>query len=183
MNTRGMKLIGKGAFSRVYDNGDTVIIKTKDLAKEALALWVDNDRFPSIERLEYDEISTYEMPKYEKTKGIKNKVNGYEWDLYKWLRDNVSIENFGKHDYSTLYNMFNDMPEEFAEDRDKLIDALDDMSNYGQDICFEISPRNVFIVEGRIIFADVFFFASQLEEVRETQRAKLHARVLNNWAA
>ena len=182
-----MKLIGKGAFSKVYDNGDnTVTIKTKDWAKEALALWVDNDRFPKVERLDYDEISTYKMKKFDKVKAIKRDLNDYDYALYTYLRKNVCASNLGwgeSHDYSTLYEAFSNMPEGFKEDAQKLIDALDEMSNYGQDVSFEISPRNVFIENGRLIFADVFFFQSQLAEVREEERQKLHNKVLSRWAA
>ena len=127
MNTRGMKLIGKGSFSKVYDNGDnTVTIKTKDWTKEALALWVDNDRFPAIERVEYDEISTYKMKKFDKVKAIKRDLNDYDYALYTYLRKNVCVSNYAyneDHDYSKLYELFSNMPEGFKEDAQKLIDA------------------------------------------------------------
>jgi hypothetical protein len=169
ISTKGKKLIGRGAFSKVWDNGDgTVTIKSKDYAKECMALFIDSDRFPKIECIDCDcdNGSTYIMPKYNKVKAIKRDLSAHDYGLYTYLRKVVSIENHNMHNYYKLFDLFSSMPEQYANERAQLLDALGELANYGQDICFEISPRNVFIVNGKLIFADVFFFRSQSREVK-----------------
>ena len=50
-----------------------------------------------------------------------------------------------------------------------MIDALRACSNYGSDVGFEISPRNIFIDNGNLILADCFFIISQAEEIRKNK--------------
>ncbi|UZT50357.1 hypothetical protein [Enterobacter phage 04_vB_Eclo_IJM] len=47
--------------------------------------------------------------------------------------------------------------------------ALDACANFGSDIQFEISPRNVRAVNGKLILVDCFFLVSKLQEVRSSK--------------
>lgn len=175
MTTKGKKLLGKGLFSKVYDNGDdTVTIVSCDSAKECMALFpVDSSRFPTVTRVECDEYSTYTMKKYDKVKGIQTKVNYYDWSLFKWLRDNLN-KTIG---YNAIVDALEfDMPNEFDEDREVLLDMVDHMANYGDDISFEISPRNVAIDNGRLVFLDVFFFADHASKLHREKVRNNHNR-------
>jgi hypothetical protein len=62
-----------------------------------------------------------------------------------------------------LRKQFNRLPKWAARALNEQIDGL---MNYGADIRFEISPRNVAVKNGKLILLDCFFFASKLREVR-----------------
>jgi hypothetical protein len=46
-------------------------------------------------------------------------------------------------------------------------DAVEACANYGSDVMFEISPRNVAVHNGNLILLDCFFIKSKLREVRD----------------
>lgn len=153
-----MILIGKGYFSKVYDNGDnTVLIKTTDPIKEGLSMFVDNPRFPKLTRIDHN---VYLCKKYEKTTSIKNKVDSYEWSLYSWLKANLgAIWSADDYKYMDKCNsLIKSMP--FPNEVDHFLYTYNDLLNYGTDLRIEISPRNVFIDEGKIVYNDIFFLKS-----------------------
>ena len=50
--------------------------------------------------------------------------------------------------------------------RTAMLEALEGCSNWGSDIGFEISPRNVAVNNGKLVLLDVFFSKSKLKEIR-----------------
>ncbi len=168
--TKGLKQIGKGAFSKVYDARDgNVIILTDDPTKEAYTLFDLGDRFPKVERLEYDSPAVYRMKKYETKGGIKSKVSAREWKLVKLLQKALDSILGRDMDYGTLYtaieSTFSECPE-YDDEQEQLLHALDVMSNCGYDVCMEVPNRNLVVENGKIIFLDIFYMRSKLKEVR-----------------
>jgi len=54
--------------------------------------------------------------------------------------------------------------------RNSLQEAIDACANYGSDIKFEISPRNVAVKNGNLILLDCFFVGSKQIEVTTSKR-------------
>lgn len=162
-----MKLIGKGAFTKAYklDNGD-VLLKSCDPIKECMAFgWFpDSPRFPEVNWTNTQ--GEYTMDYFPYSAGLKNKLDPIEWELYQTLRGLDHYEPNKYNYYNTWYKKFEALPDRFAEAREALLDALSACSNYGSDVQFEISPRNVRVVEGKLVFMDCFFIISKLDEVR-----------------
>ena len=50
--------------------------------------------------------------------------------------------------------------------KEVMIEALEACGNYGSDVAFEISPRNVAVKDGKLILLDCFFMKSKLNQVR-----------------
>jgi len=168
------KLIGRGAFSKVYRSGDDdfVTIVTTDKAKECLSLeWHDDPAglFPICEQIDsnFDAGTyTYKMEYYPKVSSLKNTLDPDQWALYKTLRGIDLGYTPNKYDlYSKVCTAFEAL--EIEEDqKESLISMLDSLSNFGSDIGFEISPRNVAVKDGKLILLDCFFFVSDLKRVR-----------------
>ena len=164
-----MKLIGTGAFSKVYhnDNEKHVHIKSDDYVKECMAMgWFPNARcFPKVKESTehgYDYMMTY----YPKHTSLKKSLKPAEWAKYQELRrifDEYAYDS--EADYFTWRKAFKTIKNRTL--RKHMLEALDSLADYGQDIKFEISPRNVAVSPARnLILLDVFFFRSQLQEVR-----------------
>lgn len=162
------RLIGEGMFTKCYllDN-NTVQLESVDNVKECMALWgfPESYLFPTIEA--GDVLDTgerlYKMRYYPKTASLKNTLEPRQWRLYQALRG-LSV-GYVKKDYDLAMHWckaFESLPDEFEEEKEALIGALDSLSNYGQDICFEISPRNVRAMDGKLLLLDCFFFRSAL---------------------
>ena len=170
---KGLKLIGKGLLSKVYsnDNIDYVVINKNDYIKEAMAFeWFpESIHFPKIEELEIEGEYYWKMKKYNKTKKIKGLLNDHDYKFYTELRKIVKNKPIIKNKYDNyivLYELFSESS--LTEDQKELmLNALTACSNYGSDVDFEISPRNIFIDSGRLILADCFFIISQAEEIRK----------------
>ena len=163
-----MKLIGKGAFTKAYLTEDNkVFLRTVDPIKECMAYgWFPECYlFPTVELT--DEIGEYTMEYYPKVSSIKNNVSPRQWRLYQALR---------KLDYYTGRNpnmmqdhwhkQFDSLPSEFRKEKEMLKHALDACANYGSDVCFEISPRNIATKGNKLVLLDCFFMSSKLNEVR-----------------
>lgn len=171
MNTQGMKCIGKGAFSTVYQKtAKKVLIKSNDHVKECMALgWFpETPMFPTIERVGLSdccEWSFYEEKYYPKVKSIKNNLTAFEYEFYKALRALFNSNTYCQNPYDTLdmwREKFESLPGKFHHKKAMLLEALDGLSNYGTDICFEISPRNIAIHGKKLVLLDCFFMKSQL---------------------
>lgn len=170
MNTSKMQRIGKGAFSIVYKKDEkTVFIKSKDNVKECMSMgWFPNTRmFPKIERVgvsDCGEFQFYEEKFYERKLAPKKDLLPDEYEFYQALRNlNTRCDN----NYMRLdhwRNQFDSLPAKFKRKKKLLNEALDALSNYGTDICFEISPRNIAIHAGKLVLLDCFFFASALKK-------------------
>ena len=179
---KNLKLIGKGAFSKVYTSLelDYVVITKGDYIKEAMAFnWFpDSIHFPKIEEIKIGNEYFWKMKKYNKTKKIKDLLIETDFIFYKKLqkiyKENLSIF-LNKKDlndsYNVLYKLFSESS--LTEDQKELmVDALSACSNYGSDVGFEISPRNIYIDNNRLILGDCFFIKSQLIEIRQSKLSK-----------
>lgn len=174
-----MRLIGKGAFSRVYMSDEidkNVIILTNDPAKECLSMnWHDNESgvFPTLERVDCnDDCHVYTQKYYPRVRSLKNNLKPDQWELYKELRNLSSNTNYCENKYNRYQNLYEAFENADIEETVKydLLSMLDALSNFGPDIVFEISPRNVTVDNGKLILIDCFFFVSALDEVLKKKR-------------
>lgn len=158
-----MKLIGKGHFSRAYLREDgKVLIKSRCRTKEALSMFDGAFSFlPEIERID---TQTYLMPYYPPTKGLKAHLEPDQWKLYQQLR---RIQWQFETGYRLVRSGFCrlNIPEETKEQLIALLDHVTNWADDESDIVFEISPRNVRAVNGKLILMDVFFFESQIRKM------------------
>jgi len=167
-----MKLIGKGAFTKAYliENNKVRLISC-DPIKECMSFgWFPKSRlFPKIERIDSDEFSTYEMDFYPRVTSLKKELKPKEYEKYMELRNLEISYTFNNHENrDQLYKAFKTIKNRTL--KNVLIQALDACGNYGQDICFEISPRNVRVKNGNLILMDCFFIKSELTEIRTSKR-------------
>ena len=171
---KGLKQIGKGSFSTVYKKtSNKVLIKSNDKAKECFSHgWGNNSKlFPNIERLDYlesEDKNLYEMKYYPKCIAPKQQLNKKSYERYLLLRNlanNFLVPNM--HDgFNKLYELFSNINDKYL--KDSLIEAIEGLSNYGSDIAFEISPRNIsYTKSGNLILLDCFFFKSDLLKLRK----------------
>lgn len=157
-----------GLFSTAYMDGEHVILKSICRAKECLALFGfgDSEYWPQIEQVER---YVYRMTFYQPLK--KDSLSPDQWALYQALR--AHTQAFQNHvPRETSYNRFDRLyahwqPFPFIQE------ALESLTNYGQDIDIEISPRNVKTLNGRLILLDIFFFRDAVAEVRKTGRTQI----------
>ena len=166
------KLIGKGSFTKAYllESGK-VELRSCDPVKECMALWGFGDSYlwPIVERVDYE---VYVMSYFPKTPSLKNSLEPRQYQLYNALRKLKPYINFKwsckiqDWEYSDHWRkQFESLPPDFEEEKQALLEAVDSLANYGKDIQFEISPRNVRAVNGKICLLDCFFFVSQLQLV------------------
>jgi len=171
---KNYKQIGKGSFSTVYRKGndkDVLIIST-DPVKECMSLdWFPESRlFPKVKRISCNEdgSQTYVMKYYGKVTAPKRQLNKRAYALYKELK-NLSVlcldENLM---YEKWILAFNSLSNRFKNVIEVLQDAVDALTNYGPDICFEISPRNIAATKsGNLVLLDCFFLRSELRKVKK----------------
>ena len=155
-----MKKLGKGMFTTAYLLPDgRVKLKSCDPIKECMALgWFPNHRlFPKIER--GDEENVYFMDFYERPKSLKKTLTPRQYRLYRLLRE-IGEKYLAWKSYDSLTEHFEAMATEFKAEREAMLDALQACSSYGQDVMFEISPRNVAVKGGKLILLDCFFMKS-----------------------
>jgi len=171
MNTKGLRQIGKGAFSTVYKKtADKVLIESTDKVKECMSLgWFPKSKlFPIIKYVganSHNDLKFYECKFYEKICAVKPNLTKFDYEFYRVLR-NLPID-YQIHPYASfkeLHRVFDTVPNKFHSKRRALKDALDALSNYGPDIGFEISPRNIAIENKRLVLLDCFFIKSDLKQ-------------------
>lgn len=178
MLTTGLKQIGKGAFTVCYKKDSrSVILKTKDPTKECMShLFPKHNMFPKTEYL--DTINGYHFYKqkyHKKVRSIKNNLTPSEYEFYKELRSlflNFTPPQNSLDLYFVWYKKFESLPNKFHRKKELLLEALDALSNYNTDICFEISPRNIAIHNKRLVLLDCFFFKSKLEKEMKKRLCK-----------
>lgn len=163
------QLIGKGLFTKCYLNEDkvTVNLVSTDYIKECISLnWFPESRlFPEIKSNDDD---TYTMKYFPKVKSLKDNLNSRDWKLYLILRNLTAKYSRNTYDsYCNWREQFETIPDEYEEERTEIIEALDACTNYGSDIGFEISPRNVATDNGNLILLDCFFMISQVSKTRK----------------
>lgn len=180
--TKTLPLIGRGMFSTVYrKNAKTVLIKSIDPVKECMAMgWFPNSHmFPKTTRvaiLDDDQgTALYEQRYYSKVKSLKDALKPAEWEFYRVLRDVRNNVNRFLDDYKaldSLQTLISNLPNKYARKKAALLGAIDALTNYGPDVRFEISPRNVAAHNGNLILLDCFFMGKKVEEVRTQQRKR-----------
>lgn len=164
--------IGKGLFSKVYRKDEnTVLINSVCHMKECLAEFIDSEWFP---KLETEDFQLYICKYYNVSKSVKGNLNAEHYALYQELRKiSLSMRPDNMHAlYSFWYEKFQTVSNESL--KEALLDFLDNASNYGSDVNFEISPRNVACDNGKLVLLDCFFLQSQCIEVRK-KGSKLYA--------
>lgn len=169
-----MKLIGKGMFTKAYLVDQTTIeLHSSDPVKECLALYGFGESYlwPKLTRIEYEK---YRMRYYPKTQSLRSELAPDQYRLYSLLRKIPPASFYTKTiDYAYCdywRKKFSDLPVEYVEEKEALLDALDSLTNYGADIQFEIGPRNVGVDRGKLVLLDCFFFVNKLIEAKTSKR-------------
>lgn len=161
-----MELIGKGTFSKVYlKSKSKVIIKSTCPIKECIANgWFPKTAlFPTLKRLGYQE---YECRYYPKVTSLKTALEPDQYVLYKELKRLSHTEY--RADVAAWYKVFPKITNRRI--RQHLQDAVEACANYGSDVMFEISPRNVAVHNGKLVLLDVFFIKSHLTRVKSLRK-------------
>jgi len=156
-----MKLIGKGAFTKAYllDDGKVQLNSCCPI-KEAMAhgWFPESYLFPLIEAVDSE---VYLMDYLPRVRAPKAQLNDRAYSLYKLLQTAVG------NNYFDLYKWFDSNLIGWDE-KEVILEALDACSNYGTDIGFEISPRNISVTEsGDLVMADCFFHIPTLRGLRK----------------
>ena len=173
--TRGKKLIGQGAFTKCYDNGNnTVTLISSCPWKELLSLgWTpESSRLPDCKRVgHFDDNQVYIMPKLDKVTAPKKQLKPKEYIFYKKLRNLANSfysSTIGCKPHDRL-DVFRDCVKESDlnyKHKQLLIECAESMANYTTQIGFECSPRNVSVKNGKLILLDLFFSLEKLNQVR-----------------
>jgi hypothetical protein len=158
-----MKIVGKGKFSRVYEDPNDkkrVIIKSTCWVKECLSQnWMpESNMYPSVVREDGD--FSYSMMRYEQPRSIKCALTPHHYKMYGQLRDfaeAMQTHSDNRPTMDRLDSLFVDL--NIMPKLEQLIrDSVDALSNYGQHPRFEISPRNIAVLDSKLILLDVWFF-------------------------
>lgn len=161
--------VGQGKFSKVYRKDEKkVLIKSRDQVKECMSLgWFpETFIFPKIEMLGWSEVEPnycfYEAKFYPKCEKLSASLDAFDFEFYKELRK-LRLKDYRRNYlYENWINTFQTLPGKFHKRRDDLIEAVEALTNYGPDVCFEISPRNIAVDKGKLILLDCFFLQSKL---------------------
>lgn len=167
-STKGLERIGQGTFTTAYKkNSTTVLLKSDDVVKECMSLggFPSSNYFPKLKRLEIndDGISIYESKLYEKVRSPKKQLKESHYEIYKQLLQLDWYYSFGYENILEGID-FIKIPSYLKE---HLRHAVYSLVNYGTDVIFEISPRNIATTPtGQLILLDCFFMQYQLKEKR-----------------
>ena len=154
------KLIGKGAFSRVYELGDTqVLIHSNDMQKafiseqgQGMFKMPEMGRVWDDEGLPYKEgYAWYISPRYSKVRAFTKELKLEDVALYRQLR---VIYSEGYAGYFQLKGAFN------TAGLFELVDVVEEICNYidPDHLQFEISPRNIALdANGDMVLLDCFY--------------------------
>lgn len=161
---KGLPLIGRGSFSRVYRKGaNEVLIVSTDKVKAAMSerFWPKSRLFPRIKFIGYneDDTCTYSSRYYPKVKSLKLSLETAEWEFYKFLRD---LDRYPEKNYRYEHYLKQFATIPWRSKRNAMLEAWECLRMYSDDACFEISPRNVAVHRGKLVLLDVFFFYHQL---------------------
>jgi len=170
------KLIGKGTFTRAYLlENNRVLLRSNDPIKECMAHgWFPESRlFPVVDQVDD---GVYEMEYFPRTSSLKNALAPREYALYQLLKTFADVTHTRAcHSRDALrhgilhetISEFSEANGEYAEEFQAIAEAVDACGNYGTDIGFEISPRNVAVKDGQLILLDCFFIMSALKAARK----------------
>lgn len=172
-----LKRIGKGAFTTAYLKDErTVLLKSKDPIKECMANgWFPSCRlFPKVYFANLDAtpdgFAWYEMKYMAQSRSLKSDLDPDQWELYKairwaWMTVDYDTECGFDWTHKMLISFEKQYPQYRRQHR-QILAAWEAARKYGSDIAFEISPRNVRAVRGKLVLLDCFFKLSTLKEVR-----------------
>lgn len=174
-----LKRIGKGAFTTAYLNEATqrVTLHSCDPYKEAMA-WGWFPESPLFPAVDFIDVGVYEMDYMPATRGLKSALKPDQWDLYQCLRavadewrSTMDSNNWRHSDsFSMLHTALRESAASalYPEAIQTIREAVDACSNFGSDVGFEVSPRNVHVnSSGQLVLMDVFFSLNKLIEVRK----------------
>lgn len=186
--TKGFQLVGKGAFTKAYTSPaepDTCYLVSSDPAKECLALFGYSttmpNLFPKLERIKYLDsgANVFKTKFYAKSNSLKSDLDADQYALYKALvAMHRSVHTCVIKDYDLAdkhYKALDDLKTKNPDFKiyvEALQESIDSLCNYGTDILFEISPRNVRVDNGKLVLLDVFFFRSKLREVINSKKKR-----------
>ena len=162
MNTAGLKVIGRGQWTTCFKlNDKEVLLRSEDGIKEAISFnWgFDSPVFPKLTRVDQ---CLYTSKYYPKVVSLKKALKPKQYEIYRELRALTVGYNYKDYDLSNLWRR------QFAtisnkRVREALISGIEGASNYGSDVSFEISPRNIAVDKGMLVLLDVFFIQSALK--------------------
>lgn len=156
----------QGKFTTCYLYDDHVILHSCDSIKECMSLgWFPVHRLiPVISHNDFittsrDDYSVYTMERFSQPTSLKASLDFDDWLLYKALRVLMSSLVWPKSDYDRLdyFRLMVNSSSLDNEIKELLIDCFEACMNYSDRIGFEISPRNVGVLDGRLILLDCFF--------------------------
>lgn len=165
--TSNLKKIGQGQFTECYThptNNKKVLLVSSDNTKEAMAYGITqpNRRFPKVEfynpnNSEYKNV--FIMEKLQ-TKPKYSDLLPKEVEIYKELRNLFRYKHSRLRGADSIISVFKEsgVLKKHPYFRKQLIDYIQDLRNYGGEICFEVFPRNMAVKNKRLILLDCFFF-------------------------
>jgi hypothetical protein len=133
----------------------------------AMGWFPDSPLFPDLERLGWsedrgDDFQDFRMEYYPKVRSLKNNLDPDQYKIYKDLRELGGVASLNRHLFHSIWTKkFETLENEQL--RETMLEALDACANYGSDIGFEISPRNVATKNRKLILLDCFFIVSKLQ--------------------
>ena len=159
------KLIGQGAFTKAYLQEDgQVLLVSRCSIKECMSMgWFpDSPLFPKLEMVRRvdDDYTEYLMEYLPRSQSLKQNLHADQWQIYKDLKALGCCWISRQEAFYKWHDAFNKLKNE--ELREVMKEALDACANYGSDIGFEISPRNVSVKNGKLILLDCFYQISKL---------------------
>lgn len=165
----GLKIIGRGHFTTAYLKDDTtVILRSRDKVKEIMSMgsFPETELFPKIKQVGYrveDEFSIYETDFVKVCGSLKRRLSN------NWLRVYQQLRVLDKASYKNVFELreiVGDMT--FREDiKEDLLGAIEALIDGGEDVVFEISPKNVgYTEDGKLILLDCFYYKSAIRGKR-----------------
>ncbi len=174
MQNKG-KLIGTGLFTKCYEfkghEKSKVVLVSTDYVKESFSMsWVTPSqlfpRIKAVETLDTDK-KVYYMDRFKTGKasapiGTLNKKN---LELYYELKKINKVWGLGNLRRAAM-GISND------SFREMFLDALNYLTNWGDDMVFDFRPSSIAIQKGKLILVDVFFFEHQRRKVYSDKKGK-----------
>jgi hypothetical protein len=158
-----LNLIGKGSFSKVYDNKDGyVLIKTEDPLKDCLANHCSKGikHLPDTDCLDS---GLYRQPKYQKLNSVKHVK---DWKILKKIES--QYRKLSDKNYNSLIDILESNKEDLTESiYEALTELITSFSDYTYYIGFEIARRNLALdSQNELILLDVLYDIKLLEKIR-----------------
>jgi len=174
-----LKRIARGMFTICYrvEGTDCVVLDTICPIKHMIAdgLFPASPLFPKFNYYYNGEVYLLETKYYPKYRSLKNNLDPDQWKIYQTLRKiymDTNIRDIPLDNLSEFWeNRFQAI--EDINLRKVMVEAIQVCRQYIDTICFEISPRNVAIDNGKLILLDVFYDTVLLDELKQKAKEKL----------